>query len=440
MTTVAFSGLATGLDTASIVSQLVELRRRPIYRLENRRTDFQNQLAALSTLKEKLLTLQKAAARLDSAAEFNSLQATSSDEDRLRVTAGTGAASGVYDIVIESLATARRDMSQGYDSAAADVGAGTLLFVVGGTNVNLTVEPGTTLSALKDRINDEVDGISATIVNDGSPTGGHYLILRGTEPGTAGNYAVNATGLTGGQAPVFTVQQSAADASLTVDGLSVTAAGNQVSDVISGLTLDLLQAAPGETIRVSVERDPTEITGKVKELVDAYNDLFMFVQEQSQPEGDLRGNPTLRSAADRIENIFTAATVGGPGGISLLAQVGITRGDARQLEWDEDKFAAALVDDFSGVRDLFVEKVGNPGKSYLIQTAVDNMTDSVTGLFKISNDALNNKIRSADQSIERYERSIESYRLTLERQFAAMEMMVAQLQAQGSYLSSVFYR
>jgi flagellar capping protein FliD len=68
------------------------------------------------------------------------------------------------------------------------------------------------------------------------------------------------------------------------------------------------------------------------------------------------------------------------------------------------------------------------------------MTDSVTGLFKISNDALNNKIRSADQSIERYERSIESYRLTLERQFAAMEMMVAQLQAQGSYLSSVFYR
>ena len=80
---------------------------------------------------------------------------------------------------------------------------------------------------------------------------------------------------------------------------------------------------------------------------------------------------------------------------------------------------------------------GNVGKTYLIDTAIDDMTDSLTGLFRISTDALNKKIDYADQSIERYERSIETYQTTLERKFTAMEMMVSQLQAQGNYLSSI---
>ena len=66
------------------------------------------------------------------------------------------------------------------------------------------------------------------------------------------------------------------------------------------------------------------------------------------------------------------------------------------------------------------------------------VSDSVSGLFKISTDALNDKIRTTDRTIERYERGIESYRLNLETRFTAMERMVAQLQAQGNYLGSIF--
>ncbi len=88
---------------------------------------------------------------------------------------------------------------------------------------------------------------------------------------------------------------------------------------------------------------------------------------------------------------------------------------------------------------MFIERDGNLGKSYLIDQAIENMTDSMDGLFKISTDALNKKIDYADQGIDRYERSIESYRVTMERKFTAMEMMVSQLQAQGSYLSGMNY-
>jgi len=124
-----------------------------------------------------------------------------------------------------------------------------------------------------------------------------------------------------------------------------------------------------------------------------------------------------------------------------LSQIGIGRSaGGRQLDWDEEEFIEMLDDDFSGVRDLFIEREGNLGKTYLIDQAIENMTDSIDGLFKISTDALNSKIDYTDQGIERYERSVEAYQTTLERKFTAMEMMVSQLNAQGSYLSGIQYQ
>jgi flagellar hook-associated protein 2 len=440
MSTVSFTGLATGLDTASIVAQLVEIRRRPVYRLENRRIDFQNQLAALSTLKTKLLALQAAAARLDTMGEFNALGVTSSHENILTATAGPSAATGSYEIIVQSLATARKDVSQGYGSVEDLVGQGTVWFTVGGVTTPLAVGPDTTLAEFKDLINSSIDGVSASLINDGSGGNAHYLVLRGDNEGTAGDYSLITSGLSGGIAPVMTNTQAAQDAQLTVDDIPVTAAGNHVDNVISGLTLDLHQADPSTAVTILVDTDGQEVEDSVKAMVDAYNDLFGFIQEQSAPDGDLHGHPTLRSVATRLRNIFTSPLESGLGSLTMLLEVGITTGEDGQLLWNAEKFQSALMADMAGVRDLFIEREGNPGKGYLINTAIDNMTDSVSGLFKISTDALNSKIRYADQTIERYERGIESYRLNLQTRFLAMERMVAQLQAQGNYLSSInFY-
>lgn len=438
MSSVSFTGLATGLDTASIVAQLVELRRRPVYRLENRRVDFQNQLSALSSLKAKLVALQEAAAGLDTLGEFTALAATSTHENILTATAGPTASPGVFEIIVESLATARKDISQGYASPGDVIGGGTVWFTIGGNTIPLAVPAGTTLAGFKDLINSNVEGVSAAVINDGSGGNSHFLVLRGDTEGSSGDFQVVSSGLSGGVAPVWTNTQAAADAHLIVDDIPVVADSNQPDGVISGLTLNLLQAEPGTTVRLSVDMDGQQVTESVKALVDAYNDLFSFIQEQSAPEGDLHGHPALRSAANRVANLFNTPLVGGLGSLSMLWEVGITTGENRQLLWDEEKFQEALENNFAGVRDLFIEREGNLGKGYLIRTAIDDMTDSVSGLFKISSDALNSKIRTADQTIERYERGIESYRLNLEARFTAMERMVAQLQAQGNYLGSMF--
>lgn len=436
MSSVSFSGLATGLDTGSIISQLVEIRRAPINRLERNVQDFQGQIKALGTLKTKLLALQTAAHDLDTSNEFSSLKATSSDEDFLTVVAGSGAAAGSYTIEVQSLATAQKEVSQGYDNLTDSVGAGTMSFTLGGETIDLTLTGFNSLESLKNEINDNVAGVSASIVFDGSQTGGYHLVLSSSETGADGAFTVDVSGLSGGITPLLENKSLAEDAVLLVDGLTVSA-GNTASNIISGLTLELKDAEIGKQIQVDVTVDSEGIGEKVKTFVDAHNDLMSYIAAQKAPDGDLHGNPSVRSVGNRIQNIFTSSLEGGLGDYTLFSQIGITRGEGGLLDWNEDDFTEALGADFGSVRDLFVERDGNLGKTYLIDQAVEDMTDSISGLFKISTDALNSKIDYAERRIERYEDSVESYQLTLERKFTAMEMMVSQLQAQGNYLSSI---
>ena len=444
MSNIAFSGLATGLDTAAIVSQLVELRKAPMYRLQSRKKGFETQISALANMKTKLTALQDAMKALDTASEFSSLSATSNDEEFVTVTAGSDAAAGMYEIEVNHLAKAQKTLSQGFDDLNTPMGSGIISFNVNGENIDLNLTGYTSLEGLKNIINNDVDGVSATIINDGSESGNYTLVLSGEEAGSDNSFTVDVSGLSGGTTPLFTTSQPAQDAEIVIDGTTVIMGSNSSDEVISGLTINLHKVtdndpAVEQKVNIRVEVDSAGIAEKVKGFVDAYNDLYAFIEKEGGAEGDLKGNPTLRSVASRIENLSVSSLQGTLGSITSFHQVGISRGDGRQLDWDESKFTEALADDFNGVRDLFIEREGNLGKSYLFDQAIENMTDSIDGLFKISTDALNKKIDYADLGIERYERSIESYRITMERKFTAMEMMVSQLQAQGNALSGMNY-
>ena len=439
MGAVTFSGLATGMDTASIVSQLIELKRAPIYRLQRQRKSYENQISALGTLKTKLTALQDAAKALDTANEFASLTASSANENVVKVTAGATAAPGTYDIEVTAVAESQKSRSQGYDNALVSMGEGTMNFTVGGELQSLELTGYTTLEDLAERVNNEILGVSATIINDGSATGGYSLVLTG-DAGTGSAFTVDASGMTGGTPPAFTEIQAASDAALTIDGIAIAANGNHLDDVISGLTLDLTGVSTvGVATRVSVETDATGVKDQVKALVDAYNDLLTYYEDGTKPDGVLVGNTTARSVVKRMENLMSASHSGG-GAFTILAQIGIERQQStRTLKFDETKFDAALADNYAAVRDLFIEREGNIGKASLIDTAVEELTDSIDGMFKIGTESLNRRVDNVDSTIERYEMSIESYRITLERKFLAMERSVSLLQAQGNYLSSIVF-
>lgn len=440
MSTVSFSGLATGLDTGSIITQLVEIKRAPIYRLQKDRKSYQDQISALGTLKTKLLALQTAAKKMDTAGEFSSSKASSSLAESLTATAGEGAAPGQYDIVVKTLATAQKLQSQGYASKLDNVGSGNLAITVGGETKTIALVGVTTLEGLAGLINDNFEGVAASVINTGAATNPFRLVVNGAEAGTANAFTLDLSGLSGGVNPVMTQQSAALDATLTIDNIDVVATSNNPTDVISGLTLNLLEADPAQHITVKVERDTAGISAKVKGLVDAYNDLYSFLDKQTGVDGTLKGNAAARTIDSRVTSLMSSALQGGLGDITVMSGMGITRGEDGTLSFDETEFQDVLASQFGGVRDFFINREGNVGKAYLLDQAIKDMTSSTDGLFKISTDSLNQRIKYTDSSIERYERSIESYQTTLQRRFTAMEQMVSQLQAQGNYLNGIVYQ
>jgi len=123
-----------------------------------------------------------------------------------------------------------------------------------------------------------------------------------------------------------------------------------------------------------------------------------------------------------------------------LAQIGISQEEGRQLDFDTTEFQDALSESYAGVRDLFIKDGDDAGKAYQIQDVIEDMTDSIEGLFKYSKESFDDKIENIDDTIVRYERSIGHYQSTLEQKFTAMELLVSNLQSQGNFLYSMVGR
>ncbi len=436
---ISFGGLATGLDTASIVSQLVAIQRQPILNLQSQRSAYDRQLAALNDLKSKLTAIRAAAAALDTATEFGSLRATSANEAVVKATAGGDATEGSYEIVVNSLARAQKEISQGFGSQVAEVGAGTVTITVGGVATQITLAPGdSSLTSLRNAINDSGAGVRATILNDGSGTTPYRLVLTAATTGTDAAFTADFSGLSGGTAPALTNITAAANASVSIDTVMIASQTNTITEAIGGLTLNLVKQDPGVPVTVSVDVDAAAIEDKVQKLVDAYNDLMTFVKTQSAEGGTLRGNGLMRSVSTRAADLMSSPLTSALGSLTMAAQVGIAQSDGGQIAFDKEKFAAALSEDFGAVRDLFVERGTNQGLAYRFRAAIDTLTDSKDGLFKISSDAIAAKQKQIDSRIDRLEVSAESYQQMLERKFTAMEMLISGLQGQSNYLTQQY--
>jgi len=435
MSTFSFSGIASGLDTGTIVSQLVALRRAPINRLETRIQGFQQKKSAYGDLRGKLQALLEKVQDLDTPREYSSLSAVSGQEDLLTASAGYLAQQGSYEITVNALATAQKERSQGFDSSTDSVGTGTFTILAGGDTYNIELTAGaSSLSDLRFAINESGAPVTATILNDGSETGGNYLVLTAEETGTDAAFSIDASGLTGGTGPAFTNVNPAGNAKVIIDGLTVSSQTNSLASAIEGVTIDLLAADAGTTFSLDVSVDPEGIMEKVQGFVDAYNELFNYVEMQRQDDATLRGDGSLRSVVDRVQRVMTTALPGAD--FSMLSQVGIKQAEDGLLSFDESAFTEAVATDYTGVRDLFVTNGDHVGTVSQLGLALEDLTDSENGLLAVSDEALDDRIESSERAIERYERMVASYEERIKAQFTAMESLIATLSSQGSALSS----
>lgn len=165
------------------------------------------------------------------------------------------------------------------------------------------------------------------------------------------------------------------DAVVRVDGVTITRGGNNISDVISGVTLNLQGAEPGTEIEVRVARDDAAAVNAVKQFASAYNDVVNFVSAQTAAGTPLASNGTLRSTRAQLTNVLLTDVVGLPGGSAFNrgVLVGVSLSKTGMLEVDQAALTAALATNVNDVKALFgtagtttnasLDYVGSGGRS-----------------------------------------------------------------------------
>ena len=150
------------------------------------------------------------------------------------------------------------------------------------------------------------------------------------------------------------------DAKITVDGITYTDSSNSISDMIPGVTLNLKNADSSTTITLSVNRDIETIEEKITNLVDAYNEIIDFINQQFEYDiekqevgGVLFGDGTLRSVKSDLSSLIISKISNVEDAYSTLALVGIKLDNEGKLSINSSTLSTALQTNFSEVQKLF---------------------------------------------------------------------------------------
>ena len=442
MATITASGIATGLDVNSIISQLMALERRPLEALETKESAVKAQISAFGTLKSALSTFASAMAGLADAGKFQPYAASSSNEAAVGVALGSGAAAGTFAVNVTRLASNHK-LASGPFAADAAVGTGTLSFTVGDESFSVAIDAtNNTLAGIRDAINSASGNskVSATIINGAD---GARLILSSRETGAAGAIAItvddddrrdtDTKGLSRlafvlGGTQNLTQVTPAQDAALTIDGFAVTSASNDVTSAVEGVTFNL-KAIGSST--VTINRDDSVITTAAQDFATAYNAVKDAIAKLRA--GDLANDSTLRGIESSLSRILqTGAGAGVGGSFSYLSEIGVSLDRYGKMQVDSARLGDALGTDPSGVIALFTHATeGFPAR---LKAAAEGLTRT-GGLIAGREEGLNNRIRLLEDQQERLERRLVTIEKTLRAQFTALDTLVSQLQSTGAFLT-----
>ena len=430
-------GVGTGLNLTSLVNQLVAAEGQPVYTALDKREKLATaSVSALGSIKSALSTFNDALKSLNSASSLASLQATVADSSRLTATASSSAVSGNYSIEVQSLA-APASLTTSASSASATLdGSGNGYLQItprGGATWHLSMAATDTLASVRDKINSASDnpGVTATVINADN---GAYLVLTSTKTGTAGSFSMTSSLWPDDSA-------DATDATLLVNGHSITRSSNTISDAIDGVTLNLLKTTDsGSSTTLQVANDTSALQTKLNSVVTAYNKLQTLLKNQSSgydstdpSKTPLIGDAMVQALSRSLRTSFTGPVASATQDFKVAANFGLSVDRYGVMSLDTSKLSTAManggtlkLDKLLNASDGVVTRLNSYIKPYLdFNGNIDARTRS-----------LNDQLKKISTSRTEQDDRLTKLQSNLSRQFQAMDSLVAGYNSTTSYLSS----
>lgn len=452
---VSFSGIGSGIDFGVIRDAILDQRSRPVTQMQTRVSNYNSRIDSLKQLNTALAALTSAAEALTNRDLGTGRSATTGDATITTATATSAANLGSYDINVTRLASTLAQASRSFSSTTDTVlagGATTATFELrkGGAaeGVSITIDStNNTLAGLRDAINAQDAGITASIIDINGDGTGQQLVLNSKETGAAGRVELVETTSTGtlddlnirSLNPIDS-DFTKLDAALTVNGLSVTRSTNTITDVVAGVTLNLKKAG-STTIGVT---QSTEIENKLRGFINAYNTIQDAIASQykkdskNRPTGILAGDATLRNVQQQLRGAFSAASNGNGGTLTSLADIGITTTETGALVLDSAAFNTVLKSNPDDVKSLlFGSTEENKGLFNAIFEAASGLSDSVTGTVQTAITGYQSSVTSLNDTIGKRLETLARLKTSLTNRFSVADAAIGQLSGQGTSLTNI---
>ncbi|OHU87550.1 MULTISPECIES: flagellar filament capping protein FliD [Pseudoalteromonas] len=460
MPLITSAGIGSGLDLESIIKASVDAENRPkMLSFMKKEESLQVELSAIGEVKSAMSKLQDIVEKLADPDNFGKRVANitqPSTGDIISVTPTSDISVGTFDIAVQQLAQGSRLVSADAAFSSVDdvvtASGGTLTFGAGADNsFSLTLDAGATLSELRDAINSSSDnfGVTANIVNTGDPAVGSKLVLTSNVTGdtndltvtsdTAELDAISTTAFAGG-AGGMTSEQSAQDAIILVDGLTVNSDTNTFEDAVQDMTIKALAeseqtAGAGiyDEAKLSVEYDRESVNKMIDEFVTAYNNLIGNIGFQTRIGKPLNGDASMRSLSGQLVNtLSTPLTDAGP--FESIFDIGISVDKEGYLQKTSlvRSLSEAMDSNFDDIGTAFA---GEGGVASQLETLLSGYIDS-GGLIKERETNLNGQLDDLEDDIANHEYRMASLEERLRKKYAGLDVLLAQMQQTQQYLGA----
>ena len=459
-------GSGSGVDTASLVTSLVNAEyATQAATLQSKADTLTAQISAVANVKSAITTFSTALQSLVKGGTLTT-QPVSSNTGVVSATALPGAKlAGLNStLTVSQLASAQTAVTS---TAIADhraaIGTGTLTLTLGtatyssdgtamtgftagsASPVNVTIDSSNdSLDGIAAAINAAKAGVTAAVVTDAD--GSAFLSLKGAS-GKTQAFTLQASSDPSGQLSQFNVGTGATgttlsgiaqNARITLDGATVERSSNTVSDLISGVKLQL-NATSTAPVSMTSSTPTDALSGAVSDFVDAYNAVIGILTTQTDPingalKSDSAATALLRSLKNMtLSNLVPGAASGTP---TTLADVGVGTNRDGTLSLNSDTLNRALTNSPQSVESMFAySSAGTTGLSALLSGLTTQATDNTYGLgaSTASYTASQSTITTQQSDLTDQESQMNT-RLTA--QFASMQSIVSSYKSTQSFLTN----
>jgi len=273
-------------------------------------------------------------------------------------------------------------------------------------------------------------GVTATATTDSS--GNQSLTITSNDGTTP--FTINEPSASGSSFS-FTQATAGANADLTVDGVPISSASNTVTGAISGVTLNLLGAAPSVPVDLTVASDAAQVSTAINQFVTDYNTAIGLVNTQftigsSGTEGVLASDTTvvnLQSTMEQALNYTATPATGTTTTVSSLSDLGITQNSDGTVSVDSTTLNNALTNNPGDVQNFFEGPALN-GFANSMNNALTAYTEPSTGAFSVDLSGISSSSANLTSQINSFETNyIANQQTVLTAEYSSAEVALQQL-------------